>query len=53
MLDAKGITDADAAAVVDALGDAGTVAFVEALAIFDGFGRFCRMLDVQPVEESA
>jgi alkylhydroperoxidase family enzyme len=46
VLDAKGITDADAAAVVSALGDAGTVAFVEALAIFDGFSRFCCSLDV-------
>ena len=46
VLDAKGITDADAAAVVGALGDAGTVAFVEALAIFDGFSRFCCALDV-------
>jgi len=47
VLDAKGITDADAAAVVGALGDAGTVAFVEALAIFDGFSRFCCSLDVE------
>ena len=46
VLDAKGITDADAAAVVGALGDAGTVAFVEALAIFDGFARFCCSLDI-------
>ena len=46
VLDAKGITDADAAAVVAALGDAGTVAFVEALAIFDGFSRFCCSLDI-------
>ena len=46
VLDAKGITDADAAAVVGALGDAGTVAFVEALAIFDGFSRFCCSLDI-------
>jgi alkylhydroperoxidase family enzyme len=46
VLDAKGITDADAAAVVGALGDAGTVAFVEALAIFDGFSRFCCSLGV-------
>jgi alkylhydroperoxidase family enzyme len=45
-LDAHGITDADAAAVVRALGDAGMVAFVEALAIFDGFSRFCCSLDV-------
>jgi len=40
VLDAKGITDADAAAVVSALGESGLVAFVEALAIFDGFSRF-------------
>ena len=53
VLDAKGMSDDEARPVVAALGDAGTVAFVEALAIFDGFGRFCRMLDVQPVEESA
>jgi len=46
VLDARGITDADAAAVVAALGDAGTVAFVEALAIFDGFSRFCSSLDI-------
>jgi alkylhydroperoxidase family enzyme len=46
VLDPKGITDADAAAVTGALGDAGTVAFVEALAIFDGFSRFCCALDV-------
>ena len=46
VLDAKGITDADAAAVVSALGDAGTVAFVEALAFFDGFSRFCASLEI-------
>jgi alkylhydroperoxidase family enzyme len=46
VLDAKGITDADAAAVVGALGDAGMVAFVEALAIFDGFARFCASLEI-------
>lgn len=45
-VDPGGITEADAAAVTEALGDAGTVAFVEALAIFDGFSRFCAMLDV-------
>jgi len=44
--DAHAITDADAAAVVEALGDSGMVAFVEALAIFDGFSRFCCSLDV-------
>lgn len=47
-LDPKGISDADAAAVVEALGDAGLVAFVEALAIFDGFARFARFLEVEP-----
>ena len=44
VLDPKGIGDNDAAAVVAALGDAGTVAFVEALAILDGFSRFARFL---------
>ncbi len=53
VLDAKAMGDEEALPVVLALGDAGTVAFVEALAIFDGFGRFCRLLDVQPNEESA
>jgi alkylhydroperoxidase family enzyme len=53
VLDAKGITDADAAAVVSALGEAGTVALVEALAIFDGFSRFCCSLDVQAAEGGA
>jgi alkylhydroperoxidase family enzyme len=51
VLDAKGISDADAAAVVSALGEAGTVAFVEALAIFDGFSRFCCSLDVEQAAE--
>ena len=53
VLDAQAMSDEEARPVVAALGDAGTVAFIEALAIFDGFGRFCRMLDVQPVEGSA
>ena len=46
--DAKGMSDDEARPVVAALGDAGTVAFVEALAVFDGIARFCRMLDVEP-----
>jgi alkylhydroperoxidase family enzyme len=46
VLDPKGIRDDDAAAVVTALGDAGTVAFVEALAILDGFSRFVRFLEL-------
>ena len=53
VLDAKAMSDEEARPVVAALGDAGTVAFVEALAIFDGFGRFCRMLGVSPVEADA
>jgi alkylhydroperoxidase family enzyme len=47
-LDPKEIGDADAAAVVGALGDAGTVAFVEALAILDGFSRFARLFASEP-----
>lgn len=46
--DASEISDDEARPVVAGLGDAGMVAFVEALAIFDGFSRFCRMLDVEP-----
>jgi len=49
-LDPKGITDPEAGAVTDALGDAGTVAFVEALAIFDGFARFARILELGETE---
>ena len=48
VLDAKGMTDEQALPVVAALGEAGTVALIEALAIFDGFGRFCRMLEIEP-----
>jgi alkylhydroperoxidase family enzyme len=51
--DASAISDDEARPVVAGLGQAGTVAFVEALAVFDGFGRFCRMLDVEPVEPPA
>jgi alkylhydroperoxidase family enzyme len=46
VLDPKGISDEDAAAVVSAFGDAATVAFVELLAILDGFSRFARILGV-------
>jgi len=52
-LDAGAMSDEEAKPVTSALGDAGTVAFIEALAIFDGFGRFCRMLDVAPAEAPA
>lgn len=51
--DAKAIRDDDAAPLLVAFGEPGLVAFVEALAIFDGFGRFCRMLDVQPREAAS
>ena len=46
MLDPSGIGDDDAAAVVAALGEPGTVAFVEVLAILDGFSRFARFLEL-------
>jgi alkylhydroperoxidase family enzyme len=48
VLDPKGISDEDAAALTRALGEAGTVAFVELLAILDGFSRFARILEVEP-----
>jgi alkylhydroperoxidase family enzyme len=47
-MDPHAITDADAARVVAVLGDAGVVALVEALAMFDGFSRFRLMLGVEP-----
>jgi alkylhydroperoxidase family enzyme len=47
-LDPKGISDADAADVVGVLGEAGMVAFVQALAVYDGFARFCNFFDVAP-----
>jgi alkylhydroperoxidase family enzyme len=46
VLDAKGISDEEIAPVRAALGDAAVVAFVEALAIFDGFTRFQKMLGI-------
>ena len=46
VLDAKGITEAEVAPVREALGDATVVALVEALAIFDGFTRFQKMLGI-------
>ncbi len=52
VLDPNGINDADAAPVTAALGDAGTVAFVEALAVFDGFSRFSRLLGIAPAEDA-
>jgi alkylhydroperoxidase family enzyme len=47
-IDPHAIDDEDAARVVAALGEPGTVALVEALALFDGFARFRLMLGVEP-----
>jgi len=52
-LDPSGIGDDVAKPVTEALGDAGTIAFVEALAIFDGFTRFCSMLAVSAAADTA
>ena len=49
-IDPHAITDADAARVTAQLGDAGTVALVEALALFDGFARFRLLLGVEAPE---
>ena len=46
VLDPHGVTDDDAAAVSAHLGDAGLIAFVEALALFDGFARFRAILGI-------
>jgi alkylhydroperoxidase family enzyme len=46
--DPHAITDADAAAVVEHVGEPGLVALAEALALFDGFCRFQMMLGVEP-----
>jgi AhpD family alkylhydroperoxidase len=46
--DPHAITDEDAAAVRDAVGEPGLVALSEALAIFDGFSRFRTLLGVEP-----
>lgn len=46
VLDPHGVTDEDAAAVVAHLGEPGMIAFVQALALFDGFARFRAILDI-------
>lgn len=51
-IDPHAIADGDAARVVAALGEPGTVALVEALALFDGFARFRLMLGVEPPAEA-
>jgi alkylhydroperoxidase family enzyme len=46
VLDAKGIAEVEVAPVRAALGDAALVAYALALAIFDGFARFQKMLGI-------
>jgi alkylhydroperoxidase family enzyme len=46
LLDPHGVTDEQAADVIAHLGAPGLIAFVEALAIFEGFTRFRMILDV-------
>jgi alkylhydroperoxidase family enzyme len=53
VLDAKGISGAEVAPVRAALGDAGVVAFALALAIFDGFTRFQKMLGIASAEHAS
>jgi hypothetical protein len=50
VLDAKGISEAEIAPVRAELGDAAVVALVEALATFDGFTRFQKMLGIAHAE---
>lgn len=50
VLDAKGVGDDEIAPVRAALGDAGVVALVEALALFDGFARFEKMLGISSAD---
>ncbi len=47
VLDPHGVTTAETDAVKVHLGDAGLVALVEALALFDGFLRFGAILDAE------
>jgi alkylhydroperoxidase family enzyme len=53
VLDAKGITDAEVTPARDALGDAGLVGFALALAIFDGFARFQKMLGISAADAAS
>ena len=48
--DAAGISDGQAARLRAELGDAGLVAFVQALAVFDGFGRFAEIFGIVPAD---
>ncbi len=49
--DPHAIGDADAAAVVGALGEDAAVGLLLALALFDGFARFRVMLGIEPEDE--
>jgi alkylhydroperoxidase family enzyme len=52
VMDPSAIDDATFVAVRDALGETGTVALLEALAVFDGFSRAQVMLDAAPATET-
>lgn len=52
-MDPSAIDDASFAAVRGELGEAGTVALLEALAVFDGFARFQAVLGAAPAEGEA
>jgi len=52
VMDPSAIDDACFVAVRDALGEPGTVALLEALAVFDGFSRAQVMLDASPAAEA-
>lgn len=51
VFDPHGVSDAEMEAVVSALGNEGAVALAEALALFDGFGRFRNALGIESGEE--
>jgi alkylhydroperoxidase family enzyme len=51
--DPHAISDEDAARVTDRLGPEGTVALVQALALFDGFARFRLVLGIEPPADPA
>lgn len=53
VLDPSGIDDTLFVPVRDALGEAGVVTLLEALAVFDGFARFEAMLQAAPATEVA
>ena len=53
VIDPHSVTNEMRDAVVTHVGDTGLVALVEALAVFDGFTRFCTILGVAPHEAGA